>query len=108
MYKLAVLIITMLIQQEQKHCVSMLMETRLHSCRLQPVGYPLPFKIIYTNIVLRFFVVAQALRDFKDSTILVYIIINNRGSLNGCGQHGCSNVPFLLNRSIQNSCLFSN
>ena len=40
---------------------------------------PLPFKIMYTNIV-PFFVVAQALRDFKTSTILVYMILNGKGS----------------------------
>ena len=50
---------------------------RLHPCSPQPVNHPLPFKIIYTNTVLLFFV-AEALCVFKTSTILVYIILNGK------------------------------
>ena len=41
---------------------------------------------------------AQALRDFKSSTILVYMTINGKGGLTGGGQHGYSlaSVPMWL------------
>ena len=55
------------------------MEARLYPCRPQPVRHPLPFKIIYTNIVL-FVAVAQALCDFKTNTLLVYMVLNGKGS----------------------------
>ena len=34
------------------------------------------------------FVVGQTLRDFKTSTILVYMILNGKGCLVSCGLHG--------------------
>ena len=40
------------------------------------------------------------------STILVYMILNCKGSLTGCGLHGYSLVSILFYRSIQYSCLF--
>ena len=40
---------------------------------------PLPFKIIYVHQHCGF-VVAQALQDFKTSTILVYMILKGKGS----------------------------
>ena len=38
---------------------------------------------------------------FKTSTILVYMILNGKGCLTGCGLHGYSRVPVLFNWSIQ-------
>ena len=51
-----------------------------------------------------FLVVAQELRDFKTSTILVYMILNGKGELTGC--MGTVLVPLFFNRLIQYSCLF--
>ena len=39
---------------------------------------------------------AQALHDYKTSTLLVHMIINGKGCLTGCGLHGCSLVSFLF------------
>ena len=50
---------------------------------------------MYTNIVL-FFVVTQALHDFKTSTLFVYMILNDKGGLNGCGLCGYSLASVLF------------
>ena len=50
----------------------------------------------YTPIVWCFFVVAQALSDFKTSTILLYVILNGKGRPTGCGLHGYSLVSILF------------
>ena len=50
---------------------------------------------LYTPILCGF-VVAQTLRDFKTNTILVYIILNGRGSLTGCSLHGNSLVSLVF------------
>ena len=47
----------------------------------------IPFKTISTNIVL---VLKSRVPVQPKSTILVCMIINGKGSSNGCGQHGCS------------------
>ena len=48
-------------------------------------------------------VVAQALLDFRTSTILVYMILNGKGWLTGCALHGYSlvSVPFLTSQPIE-------
>ena len=70
------------------------METRLYPCRPQLGKSPLTFKNINTNIVL-FFVVVQALRAFKTSTILVHMIFNGEGDQTGVVYMG-SHVSILF------------
>ena len=40
--------------------------------------------------------VAQAVSGFKTSTILVYMILNGKGDLTGCGLHGDSLASIVL------------
>ena len=59
---------------------------------------PLPFKTIHINIAD--FVVAQALPDFKNGTILV--VLNGKGSSNWLWSTWVqSGYPSFFNRSIQ-------
>ena len=43
--------------------------------------------------------IAQALCGFKTGTILVYMILSDKGGLTGCGQYGYSLVSIFFNRS---------
>ena len=52
-------------------------------------------KTIY-QYLLGLFVVAQALRDFKTSTIFVYMIPNRKWILTGCGLRGYTLISFFL------------
>ena len=77
------------------------METRLYPCRQQPVILPSSFETVFPNIVVFFGVFARVFHDFKTSTILVYMVLNGKGSLtgyglHGCGLHGCGLASFLL------------
>ena len=82
-------------------------ETRLY--RPQPVRCPLPFIIIYTNIVLVLKSQSASCATTETSTILVYMILNGKGRLTGCGPHGYSLLfPGIFNMSIQYSWLFMN
>ena len=64
-------------------------ETKLHPCRPQPVRHPLPFIIIHTNVVLVLKSrIACATTQKNPSTILVYMILNGKGCLTGCGLYG--------------------
>ena len=42
----------------------------------------------YTPILCVYLGVAQTLRDFKNSTILVHMSLNAKGAQTGCGRHG--------------------
>ena len=51
--------------------------------------------------------VAKALHDFRTSTLLLlYMILNGKGDLTGCGLHGNGIVftPFLTNQSDRAVC----
>ena len=50
---------------------------------------------------------AEALRDFKTSTILVHMILSGKGGLTGSGLHGYSlvSIHFLTGQSNIASCL---
>ena len=54
--------------------------------------------------------IAQALHDFKNITTLVYIILNCKGGLTGCGLHGFSLVSIPLtsqpNIAVLHFCVF--
>ena len=72
-------------------------ETRLYPCRPQPIRPqpirpPLPFKIIYINIVPGLKIPQCLCNNNKNSSILVYMILNGKGFLTGCF--------FLFNSSI--------
>ena len=80
-------------------------ETRLNPCRPQPIRSPLPFKIIYSNIV-ELSLYSIPFRNFEARTILVYTIINGKG-----GQLLVDIVTVLfalfLTGQSNNSCLLS-
>ena len=70
-------------------------ETRLYPCRPLLVRYPLLFKVTYINIV-PVLKSQSACATTKNSTILVYTILNGKGFLTGCGLHGYSLVSVLF------------
>ena len=53
---------------------------------------PLPFKIMYANIVALWL---HRHSVILNSTVLVYMIINGKGSPTGCGLHGYGLVSIL-------------
>ena len=65
----------------------------------------LPFKMIYTNIVL-VLKSRRASATINPPSLLVYMILSHEGGLTGCDLHGAVIFSFLYNMSIQYSWVF--
>ena len=76
------------------------METRLCQSRPQPVVPSLPFKIIYTSILL-VLKSQSSCATTKYNTILMYMILKGKGFPTGSGLDVYHRLPFFFNWSIQ-------